>query len=65
MTHNLAATVFVYRNRVTSEINCVYLEGVKDLAGSPVWEHLATLEPRLWIQAHYAKVMAPDPKEVI
>ena len=63
MTNNLAATVFVYRNRVTSEINCAYLECVKDLESSPVWEHLASLEPRLWIQAHYAKVMTPAPKE--
>lgn len=65
MTHNLAATVFVYRNRATSEINCVYLEATPALEDSPVWEHLATLEPRMWIQAHYAKVMTPDPKEVV
>jgi hypothetical protein len=64
-TNNLAATVFVYRNRVTSEINCVYVEGAKDLESSPVWEHLATLEPRLWIQAHYEKVMTLDPKEAV
>tara|TARA_R110000868_G_scaffold302443_3_gene562971 strand:- start:149 stop:346 length:198 start_codon:yes stop_codon:yes gene_type:complete len=65
MTNNFAATVFVYRNRVTNKINCAYLESVKDLESSQVWEHLATLEPRLWIQFHYEKVMAPDPKEAV
>ena len=57
MKHNLDATVFVYRNKLTNDINCVYVEGVKHYANEPVWEHLATLEPRMWIQAHYAEVM--------
>ena len=57
MTHNLAATVFVYRNKVTSEIKCAYLDSAKEFELQPIWEHLDTLEPRTWIQVHYEEVM--------
>lgn len=57
--HNLQATVFVYRNRQTRQIRCEYLEDASQLEDSPDWEHLATLEPRMWIQAHWDVVEPP------
>lgn len=56
--NNLAATVFVFRNRETLEIRCEYLGAAKMFEQNPDWEHLATLEPRLWIQAHWDEVVA-------
>jgi hypothetical protein len=52
--HNLDATVFVYRHRATGNIEARYIDGALGLQTDPDYEHLATLEPRLWIQAHYA-----------
>ncbi len=51
MTHNLNATIFVYRNRDTKEIRAEYINGAMVMTSE--WEHLATLDPRLWIQAHW------------
>ncbi len=51
MTHNFKATVFVYRNRYTKEIRAEYIDGA--MAMTSEWEHLETVEPRLWIQAHW------------
>lgn len=59
--HNLEATVFVYRHRKTKQIMCEYLEGARHLNRSLDWDHLATLEPRMWIQEHYSYVMGRQP----
>ena len=51
MTHNIQATVFVYKNKTDGSIRAEYIDGamVKD----ENWIHLATLEPRMWIQHHW------------
>ena len=56
MTHNLEATVFVYQLRETGQIKCEYLEQARILEDDPDWEHLATLEPRMWIEHNWEKV---------
>jgi hypothetical protein len=58
--NNLAATVFVYRSRIDGRIQTEYLETALVMEKSPDWEHLATLEPRWWIQAHYDEVARRD-----
>ena len=58
--NNLAATVFVYRSRIDGRIQTEYLETALVMEKSPDWEHLATLEPRWWIQAHYDAVTQRD-----
>jgi hypothetical protein len=57
---NLAATVFVYRRRIDGRIHAEYIETARVMKDSPDWEHLATLEPRMWIQAHYDAVTQSD-----
>ena len=56
MEHNLEATVFVYEHKQTHEIRCEYLYNAKELEDHADWEHLATLEPRMWIQTHWKEV---------
>jgi hemoglobin-like flavoprotein len=58
--NNLAATVFVYRSRIDGRIQTAYLETAMVMEKSPDWEHIATLEPRWWIQAHYDAVAQRD-----
>jgi hypothetical protein len=58
--NNLAATVFVYRSRIDGRIRTEYLETALVMEKSPDWEHIATLEPRRWIQAHYDAVTQRD-----
>lgn len=53
MTHKLDATVFVYRHRKTQKIAARYLDDARALDGDKAWEHVATLEPRMWIEYHY------------
>ena len=53
MTHNLDATVFVYRHRETGTITALYSNDACAMNYRPDYEHVATLEPRMWIQAHY------------
>ena len=55
MTHNLEATVFVYKSKVDGSIRAEYMEGVWSL-DKDEWIQLATLEPRRWIQYHYEDV---------
>jgi hypothetical protein len=52
--NNLDATVFVYRHRSTGEVRCTYVDG--NLDKNPEWVHEASLEPRLWIQAHWDEI---------
>ena len=53
MTHNLEATVFVYRHRETREIRALYMDDARAMTDRADYEHIATLEPRMWIEAHY------------
>ena len=53
MTHNLDATVFVYRNRETGEIRALYVDDARAMIGRDDYEHVATLEPRMWIEHHF------------
>lgn len=55
--HNLDATVFVFKHRVTGEIEAHYWDKAKHRTEHPDWLHVASIEPRYWIQAHYQKVM--------
>ena len=50
--HNLDATVFVYRHKETKDIRCEYREKAREVDGN-LYDHIATLEPRLYIQSHY------------
>ena len=51
--NNLDATVFVFRHRETKEIIAHYALAARGKESHPDWEHVGTLEPRLWIQAHW------------
>ena len=51
--NNLAATVFVYQHKTTGEIAAHYIEAAKIKDNDHEWQHIETLEPRLWIQANY------------
>ena len=55
MTHNLDATVFVYRSKKTGCVRCEYAEVARTLSEND-WEHEATLEPRMWIEYHWDEV---------
>jgi hypothetical protein len=57
--HNLDATVFVYEHKTTGEIKAFYRESAVSFNNSQAasdWNHVGTLEPRMWIQAHWNKV---------
>ena len=53
MTHNLDATVFVYRHRETGAIRALYVDDARAMIGRYDYEHVATLEPRMWIEHHF------------
>ena len=53
MAHNLNSTVFVYRNRETGAIKALYTEGARAMTGRDDYEHVASLEPRMWIEHHF------------
>lgn len=53
MIDKLDATVFVYRHKVTGKISALYLGDAKCLESRDDHEHVATLEPRMWIEYHY------------
>lgn len=53
MTHNLCATVFVYRHRETGDIRALYADVARAMIDSDDYEHVATLEPRSWIEHHF------------
>jgi hypothetical protein len=48
--------VFVYRNLDTREIKCFYAEEARAIHNDAGFEHLATLNPRMWIQCNWDKV---------
>ena len=51
--HNLNCTVFVYRHRETGAIRALYTEGAYAMTGRDDYEHVASLEPRMWIEYHF------------
>ena len=53
MTHNLDATVFVYRHRETGAIRALYMDDARAMIGRDDYEHVATLDPRMWIEHHF------------
>ena len=53
MTHNLDATVFVYRHRETGAIRALYVDDARSMIGRDDYEHVASLEPRMWIEHHF------------
>lgn len=59
IAHNLDATVFVFKH-TTGEIVATYASGYANLKADPSYQQVASIEPRLWIQAHYAEVSEPS-----
>ena len=55
---NVSATVFVYRHYKDKTIKAKYYSEAKLLEDSADWEHIATINPRMWIECHYAEVEA-------
>lgn len=53
MTHNLDAAVFVYRHRETGAIRALYVDDARAKIGRDDYEHVASLEPRMWIEHHF------------
>ena len=51
--HNLNSTVFVYRNRETGAIKALYTEDARAMTGRDDYEHVASVEPRMWIERHF------------
>ena len=51
--HNLNCTVFVYRHRETGAIRALYTEDARAMTGRDDYEHVASLEPRMWIEHHF------------
>jgi hypothetical protein len=48
--------VFVYRDWETAEIRCVYADAAVVMQHDKNFEHLATLNPRIWIERNWDKV---------
>jgi len=55
---NVSATVFVYLHYKNKTIKAEYYSKAKLLEDSADWEHIATINPRMWIECHYAEVEA-------
>jgi len=53
MTHNLGATVFVYRHHETGAIRALYVDDARAMIDRDDYEHVASLEPRMWIEHHF------------
>lgn len=53
LPHNLNSTVFVYRHRETGAIRALYTEDARAMTGRDDYEHVASLEPRMWIEHHF------------
>ena len=51
--HNLNCTVFVYRHRETGAIRALYTEDARAMTGRDDYEHVASLEPRMWIEYNF------------
>ena len=53
MTHRIDATVFVYRHLETGAVKALYVEDALALDKKPDFVHVATLEPRMWIEYYF------------
>lgn len=53
MSRNPDATVYVYRHRETGAITALYSDAALDMLYQADHEHVATLEPRAWIEHHF------------
>lgn len=53
MTHNLDAAVFVYRHCTTGAIRALYADDARAMIDRDDYEHVASLEPRMWIEHHF------------
>jgi hypothetical protein len=53
--NNPDAIVFVFRHK-SGRVKATYPEQTFAILENEEYEHIATLEPRLWIQAHYDEV---------
>lgn len=53
MIRNPDATVFVYRHRETGAIRALYVDDARAMIDRDDYEHVATLEPRMWIEHHF------------
>ena len=53
MTHNLDAAVFVYRHSETGAIRALYVDDARAMIDRDDYEHVATLEQRMWIEHHF------------
>lgn len=62
--NNLDAMVFVYVDRVSGEVITAYWKRAQEIERQKTHDHVDTLEPRLWIQAHYSKVVKLRRKNV-
>ena len=51
------ATVFVYRHIQDGVIECAYLNDAQSLEDNVDYEHLATINPLVWIERHYEEIM--------
>ena len=62
--NNIEATVFVYEHQTTGEVRAHYAEAAIEFhnggTNNPDWKHVATLEPRLFIQTHYKAITAKE-----
>lgn len=48
------ATVFVYRHKTTGIVKAHYIEAALNFEETAEWEHVATLNPRAWIEFNYS-----------
>lgn len=55
MTHNIDAIVFVFRD-AEGRHKALYANDAKALIGRSDFEHVASIEPRIYIEAHYGDV---------
>lgn len=51
--NNLDATVFVYRHLGTGEVTALYADDARAMGSRQDYAHVATLEPRMWIENHF------------
>ena len=57
MTRNPDATIYVYRHRETGTITALYSDAALNMLHNADYEHVATLEPRAWIEHHFDDVI--------
>lgn len=48
--------VLVYRNKISGVIRARYWDDCEDIQSMPDYEHIASLDPALWIAAHWTQV---------